>query len=206
MGVRQPGFQLLSLNPETQTHTDVPCNLPSALNTYLSIYIPLATFSLATLLILNVVRTRRNFRSAPRDQEYQSQVTADDHQPHLRSTSSFPSMTRSPRPRAGRELYHSHKFADEDAENDYDYPSFPLRPRRPAVSPPRTIKRRLTRAPPMFRKREFCVRFAKDVISVGALPAGLWVLLALWTFYGPGGFSSFFFFLFPDVPESLLVI
>jgi hypothetical protein len=72
MGVRRPGFQLLSLIPPnarldtalTATQADTPCLLPDQLGIYLSVYIPFLVLSLLTLLVSNIVRTSRH-RSSP---------------------------------------------------------------------------------------------------------------------------------------------
>ncbi|KAI0915723.1 hypothetical protein AcV5_010470 [Taiwanofungus camphoratus] len=69
MGIREPGFQLLSLFPPSSrpstTVADIPCLLPDQLGIYLSIYVPLFIFSLSVLLLANAhrVRTRSRFVS-----------------------------------------------------------------------------------------------------------------------------------------------
>ncbi|KAK7005635.1 Metallo-dependent phosphatase [Favolaschia claudopus] len=69
MGVRIPGFQLLSLaelhsTQGTSSHADSLCLLPDQLGIYLSTYIPLLILSLAILLFANVYRVlfRRHSR------------------------------------------------------------------------------------------------------------------------------------------------
>ncbi|KAF4567515.1 hypothetical protein EYR40_006518 [Pleurotus pulmonarius] len=60
MGIRRPGFQLLSLAApssapvKTVTHADAPCLMPDQLGIYLSVYLPLIAASLLVLLVLNV--------------------------------------------------------------------------------------------------------------------------------------------------------
>ena len=60
MGIRQPGFQLLSLGtPPTRLATSlatVPCLLPDQLGIYLNVYVPLLVFSLILLLVSNMHR------------------------------------------------------------------------------------------------------------------------------------------------------
>ncbi|KAI5123642.1 hypothetical protein M0805_001675 [Coniferiporia weirii] len=62
MGIRRPGFQLLSLaspselRPNTQSFADVPCLLPDQLSIYLNRYLPLF---LVSLLVLSVSGCRR---------------------------------------------------------------------------------------------------------------------------------------------------
>ncbi|KAG7446241.1 Metallo-dependent phosphatase [Guyanagaster necrorhizus] len=63
MGVRRPGFQLLSLVPPNEvsrsSHANKPCLLPDQIGIYLNIYIPLIVLSLLLLLVVNLSRTRR---------------------------------------------------------------------------------------------------------------------------------------------------
>lgn len=60
IGVRQPGFQLLSIGaPPTRFTTSlatVPCLLPDQLGIYLNVYVPLLVFSLLLLLVSNLHR------------------------------------------------------------------------------------------------------------------------------------------------------
>ena len=76
MGVRRPGFQLLSLVPgspvqqgvlERATLADAPCFLPDQLGIYLYAYVPLIVFTLLALFIDNARRVYVNasFTKAP---------------------------------------------------------------------------------------------------------------------------------------------
>lgn len=61
MGVRRPGYQLLSLIPPDTAHDGQslayrPCLLPDQLRIYLSVYIPLFVLSLIVLLTSNIRR------------------------------------------------------------------------------------------------------------------------------------------------------
>ena len=60
MGIRQPGFQLLSLGTPprrlTTSLATVPCLLPDQLSIYLNVYVPLLVFSLILLLVSNMHR------------------------------------------------------------------------------------------------------------------------------------------------------
>jgi hypothetical protein len=63
MGIKHPGFQLLSLTPaphrtDSGTLADTPCLLPDQLGIYLSAYIPLLVFSLLVLVVSSCYRTR----------------------------------------------------------------------------------------------------------------------------------------------------
>ncbi|KAJ7780523.1 Metallo-dependent phosphatase-like protein [Mycena maculata] len=62
MGIRRPGFQLLSLVPPhsmhgSLSHADSLCLLPDQLGIYLSTYIPLLVLSLIIICIANIHRT-----------------------------------------------------------------------------------------------------------------------------------------------------
>ncbi|CDO69293.1 hypothetical protein BN946_scf184976.g12 [Trametes cinnabarina] len=62
MGIRRPGYQLLSLippsaSPEGPTIAQTPCLLPDQLGIYLSIYVPLFVITLAALLLSNMRRS-----------------------------------------------------------------------------------------------------------------------------------------------------
>lgn len=58
MGVRRPGFQLVSLGSPAGSPTlnDVPCLLPDQLGIYVSVYVPLVLLSLLALLLANGYR------------------------------------------------------------------------------------------------------------------------------------------------------
>jgi hypothetical protein len=64
MGIRQPGFQLLSLFPRqywnaaqsTTSYADVPCLLPGQLRIYLYEYAPFSVLSLLVVYISNILR------------------------------------------------------------------------------------------------------------------------------------------------------
>ncbi|EIW63035.1 uncharacterized protein TRAVEDRAFT_69187 [Trametes versicolor FP-101664 SS1] len=78
MGIRRPGYQLLSLIPpaafpETQTIAHTPCLLPDQLGIYLNIYVPLIVLSLAILLLSNIRRScTRHSTSTARSSEWTS--------------------------------------------------------------------------------------------------------------------------------------
>ncbi|KAI8975799.1 Metallo-dependent phosphatase-like protein [Trametes punicea] len=62
MGIRRPGYQLLSLippstSPSSRSLAHTPCLLPDQLGIYLSIYVPLIILTLVTLLISNIRRS-----------------------------------------------------------------------------------------------------------------------------------------------------
>lgn len=79
MGIRRPGYQLLSLVPPTPnskqaapTFAHRPCLLPDQLGIYLSVYIPLFCLTVLALLVANVRRvvTARTQQAATRSDEY----------------------------------------------------------------------------------------------------------------------------------------
>jgi len=85
MGIRQPGFQLLSLSNKTRTHAHQPCLLPDQVHIYCWVYAPLV---LATIVLV----TARALTTAP-----------SCYQKHLQKDSSvdllpYPTSLRQPRP------------------------------------------------------------------------------------------------------------
>ncbi|KAK7692935.1 hypothetical protein QCA50_004576 [Cerrena zonata] len=62
MGIKVPGFQLLSLFPPKgtsgQSFFDAPCFLPNQLGIYLTVYVPFIFLSLAALLVSNYYRVK----------------------------------------------------------------------------------------------------------------------------------------------------
>ncbi|KAI0633365.1 Metallo-dependent phosphatase-like protein [Trametes polyzona] len=87
MGVRRPGYQLLSLvppspSPDAQTIAHRPCLLPDQLGIYLSVYVPLIILSLAVLLFTNVQRAcTRHSSPASRSSEWTSLDPNDGAEP-----------------------------------------------------------------------------------------------------------------------------
>ncbi|KAF8070577.1 Metallo-dependent phosphatase-like protein [Lyophyllum atratum] len=87
MGIKRPGFQLLSLaqgHAEAsaklhRTHADAPCLLPDQIAIYISVYIPLLLVSLFVVLVSNMLRVR-SFRTSTRQHRRRSSS------PRLRST------------------------------------------------------------------------------------------------------------------------
>lgn len=87
MGIRRPGYQLLSLIPptafpESQTIAHTPCLLPDQLGIYLSVYVPLIVLSLAILLLSNIRRScTRHSTPTARSIEWTSLSPADAAEP-----------------------------------------------------------------------------------------------------------------------------
>ncbi|KAI6135705.1 Metallo-dependent phosphatase-like protein [Pisolithus croceorrhizus] len=78
MGVRRPGFQLLSLISTVPLDDslnqvpvlpplDTPCFLPDQIGIYLQVYLPLTVLSLAFLLLCNVLWSTQRVRGTKRD-------------------------------------------------------------------------------------------------------------------------------------------
>ncbi|KAH9892823.1 Metallo-dependent phosphatase-like protein [Cubamyces lactineus] len=82
MGIRRPGYQLLSLlppsSPTSRSFAHTPCLLPDQLGIYLSVYVPLLVLTLAILLLSNVWRScTRHSSSNTRTSEWTS-LSPDD--------------------------------------------------------------------------------------------------------------------------------
>jgi len=83
MGIRQPGFQLLSLSSEARTNAHVMCSLPNQLRIYCWAYVPLI---LATILF---VAARAAGGAPSRHQKYPTKRSFE--LPEYRSSSERPS-------------------------------------------------------------------------------------------------------------------
>jgi hypothetical protein len=101
MGIRQPGFQLLSLSGKTRTHAHQPCLLPDQVRIYCWVYAPLV---LATIVLV----TARALTTAP-----------SRYQKHLHKRSSvdllpYPTSLQQPRPvPPRRRSYHRLRVAED---------------------------------------------------------------------------------------------
>jgi hypothetical protein len=100
MGIRQPGFQLLSLSSERGTHAHQPCVLPDQVRIYSWVYAPLI---LATIVLV----TARALTTAPSCYQKHNQRRSVDTLP-------YPTSLRHPRPVAprGRSYYRSNIAVD----------------------------------------------------------------------------------------------
>jgi hypothetical protein len=65
MGIRRPGFQLLSLSGAVALPSvaDAPCTLPDQIRIYVALYVPCIILSLLALLAYNVLRVRDTITS-----------------------------------------------------------------------------------------------------------------------------------------------
>lgn len=192
MGVRRPGFQLLSLAApkrnnayssasKGETVADRPCLLPDQLGIYLSVYVPLLVLSLLVLLLFRLFRP-------------------DDHHRHHSSSTHRRSNSISQH-RNSDDV----RLADEDESEAYLLPTV----RGPngsaptfAAHPPRSHQRDLSftftlggrhrrlKVPlvclgmrrDMRGERGMVRAFAQDVVDVAWPPLLLFMLLAVWMF------------------------
>jgi ethanolamine phosphate phosphodiesterase len=199
MGVRRPGFQLLSLvspvgvPPGSQTLSDVPCILPDQLGIYLSVYVPLIALSLLALLLSNVYRVSYAHSSWSHG-HLRTRSPTDEEQTSLWG-SALPPLPRT---------LHVHDEPDDEDE-DGEHSMYALPPPTPAVtvtgkarrgpsSLSRFVKirsiRRLSyvfgcsgRAQTALRRREGLLHgFSRDVVQVAWVPVVLFVAIAWWMF------------------------
>ena len=182
MGVRRPGFQLLSLVPPasaqagTPTFRDVPCLLPDQIGIYVSVYVPLIALSVLALLLANAHRARTLRTRSPTDEE------------HLRVWGARPPPILVAADDAG---------SDEDGDGG----AYVLPPPTPAVAV--SAKGRRGRSCIASATRARCVRrllcgrgtsvrrsragvlrgLAEDVLEVAWVPVGMFVAVAWWMFW-----------------------
>jgi hypothetical protein len=98
MGIRLPGFQLLSLDPTHSIHggpsnADALCLLPDQLGIYLSTYIPLLVLSLLVICVANIVRI-----CSPRQDKRHSGPTFENSPSYAPLSGLLRSRTESGRP------------------------------------------------------------------------------------------------------------
>lgn len=186
MGIRRPGFQLLSLAPHESrigvtTYADSLCLLPDQLGIYLSTYIPLLATSLLVVLIANVVRSRSLHSPRPPNSATHSRLTGI-------------SIRTQPEP----ESYSlDEAFNHSDEVESYDSYSLPVPASAPRPSlfdscrrfefgagPARaTLLRCLNPFGPRKRRyRGLLVGFFCDVRDVAVFPVGIFILASWWTF------------------------
>lgn len=128
MGVKKPGFQLLSLSPTpsgitaAKTLSDAPCLLPDQLGIYLSIYVPFIVVSLISLLVSNAARVRSSaYLGAASHFGNRRTITGED---TLSSSSSVRKLSALSLP--------MRRFDDDEEDIDSDAP-YILPPPTPAV-------------------------------------------------------------------------
>lgn len=172
MGVRKPGFQLLSLftspsHDRSQTLLDTPCHLPDQLGIYLSVYVPLIVISFLILIITNVLRVR-GADAYPRQPQARSRRHSDEW------TSDSPVNIRFARSRmdveAGGKVW-SRPSLDDDPPPETPGPASTfLPPPNPSHSKGRTKCKRVVGG------------FGADVFKVAIYPLSLWIVITWRTF------------------------
>jgi len=175
MGIKHPGFQLLSLTPaphrtDSGTLADTPCLLPDQLGIYLSAYIPLLVFSLLVLVVSSYYRTRTMHRRP-------ASPGSDD--------LSGPSTHFLPAPATAPP--HSGKFPLRDPINLVPW-SIVLFGRRRRLRIPqgwnlisRCFRRRRGRS--RTRSRGWIGEFVCDVRDIVGIPFGIFTLTTFWMFW-----------------------
>lgn len=203
MGIRRPGFQLLSLIPPEHskpTFSDAPCLMPDQLGIYLSIYVPLILLSLIIVLLFNLNLTpgRRSGAPIPSPGGRAHNRTAPAQSRHgLRSrydieTDSSYQTYEHPDPSGASDevLYKlpSPATAQRSISHSKVGRSFVMggRRRRFALGPT-SISNFLksfpwqTQTTGRHRQMGFVGRFLRDVRDVAVLPLGLFTLISWWT-------------------------
>ncbi|KAG8682614.1 UTP-glucose-1-phosphate uridylyltransferase [Ceratobasidium sp. 395] len=93
MGIRRPGFQLLSLispdpaSPYARTIADTPCHLPDQMHIYTHVYAICGFLSVALLVYLNATRGRNQSAVDPSAGVFKAPQRMKERPPVLRSTS-----------------------------------------------------------------------------------------------------------------------
>jgi hypothetical protein len=195
MGIRRPGFQLLSLAPlppenSNNLPTDTPCHLPDQIGIYLSVYIPLIIISVFVLLFSNFLRARRHNYSlvAPREPLTHSRRHSDIW------TSASPVFTHFARPRAEGKDIHRSSSEDEGpaspttaAQSFLPMPSDPRRSGRTVIGVRQFIDALALRTSYSRRKRKgrsLLNGFTVDFMNVALFPLLLWMFITWRAFSG----------------------
>ncbi|KAG5648554.1 hypothetical protein DXG03_003165 [Asterophora parasitica] len=183
MGIKRPGFQLLSLYPQRlmnaapQTYADVPCLLPDQISIYLSAYVPLLLVSLLAVLVSSALRvrsgptserqrSRRHSTPSGRRQALRRRKTGESSEDEALSDHSF-ALLPQPASTSKRTRYQPHTFV-----------IFGRRRQMPHTLGPITgcIGRLTMRQKP----RGLWGGFVGDAIDVAVYPLTLFVVISLW--------------------------
>ncbi|KAJ4483269.1 Metallo-dependent phosphatase-like protein [Lentinula aciculospora] len=190
MGIKKPGYQMLSLVPPGSSaisHTDAPCVLPDQLRIYLNVYIPLALISLAVVLIACIVRGQHYRRWSFRIMSHTKRKSRESTKP------SAPRHFRTPtRTRIAMDEY---GFTLDDSDTDQRLPppasaSVPTKNTfLPVFSPGRILLRGLILSQSLAiaivssgRRGGLFGDFLGDVRDVAMFPIGIIFLISFWTF------------------------
>ncbi|KAJ7268851.1 Metallo-dependent phosphatase-like protein [Mycena haematopus] len=196
MGIRQPGFQLLSLvQPQSvvgsSSHADSLCLLPDQLGIYLSMYIPLLVCSLLVICVTNIYRVySRRQSKRPSTPAFQNSLSYAPLSAALRSRSD------AGRPTESDDWLH---YPDADADALPHPVPASKKVSRPIYS--RTFvmlgrRRRITISHESIaqlggtifscggvpKSRGFVVGFLCDVRDVAVFPLGMFAAVSRWVF------------------------
>lgn len=186
MGIKRPGFQLLSLappelripledspSPTGPSYDDIPCLLPDQLGSYLHVYIPLLIISLIVIGLSQVISYR------PRS----SLKSHDDTRGNHRSRPTFRLTPANLRPRRDPSADSYSSSAGESLPRPVSGPSEKPSGTSKSAAPflsflVRVFQRRPTRGPRRSRSR--LKNFLYDVRDVALYPIGIFVFITWW--------------------------
>jgi ethanolamine phosphate phosphodiesterase len=192
MGIRKPGFQVLSLAPPSDTDTypadgavitmsDNLCLLPDQLGIYISGYAPLVGLSLLVLLLSNVITARRHryrrVKDEDDDEEGESESTDSDKAEFLPTTANPRPRRRDPRLGRSRPWAWVFGMCQHIVAVLASPGSRRGRSSASASAPWNVHAHRR-----QFRRGSFVVAFGKDVLDVAWPALVLFALIAWWTF------------------------
>jgi ethanolamine phosphate phosphodiesterase len=170
MGIRKPGFHLLSLVPPEAgrpSFSDALCLMPDQLRIYLSIYIPLAILS---ILVVTVSRALRQIRQAARSSRQGRVEDTIELKPVQEEDMPLPASAAHPRSSGGWDLtILGHRRR--------------LRWRSKIWSAVQSQCFRPSWSEQRGRRRSLMAGILDDSLNVAIVPISLIVLVALWMFF-----------------------
>ncbi|KAF7376265.1 hypothetical protein MSAN_00041800 [Mycena sanguinolenta] len=198
MGIRKPGFQLLSLVPpqsvlgNSSSHADELCLLPDQLGIYLSLYIPLLLFSLLVICVANIYRVRT------RHSKRQSTSASPNSPSYVPLSTALRSRSDSGRPTESSDWLN---YPDADADTLPPPTAAPTKASRPTYSWTFVMlgrRRRITISHESLallgntifsccgngvpKSRGLVTGFLCDVRDVAVFPLGIFAAVAWWVF------------------------
>ncbi|KAF9232270.1 hypothetical protein BU15DRAFT_81423 [Melanogaster broomeanus] len=188
MGIRRPGFQLLSLtstvaSPDLLTQIpvapplDAPCLLPDQLGMYLYVYIPLALLSLFLVLTSNVIRVNAGpVHQTWGKRHHRRDASASPYEQSRRNGSSHDSEAGIPPPREIKSRERSRSFS-----SPWTW-TFTHGGRRRGIALPDPYRRWLSRIEHRSPRREVGLLrgFLEDVLAVAWPPVCVFLVAAWW--------------------------
>jgi hypothetical protein len=198
MGIKRPGFQLLSLAPpalrrEGVSYADAPCALPDQLATYLRVYIPFGVLSMFIVAISQFV-SFRGLKSRSNLKHSVDYGMGDDDD-FVNGHRSRPSFRLTPNLRTRRDASESDSSSGllptpVSASRRSISPSFSSQGDSKVIGFGEAMLRRIPRAFDVSgpsshsrlsrRPRGRLVKFLCDVRDVAVWPLGLFVLITWW--------------------------